>query len=147
MKTFGQIQTILTENRTPLDPAGMPEDAMKKIPGHTQIRYKMLWKKMGLPEDFETRIKAMGGEVLTGDFIGHTGYHFQKKWRERYQNGFPEMKTWHRNGNPAFERFMYDGSLHSKDGNPSFTIWDRNGIKEVEIWHKKGQVIKRLDGK
>lgn len=139
--------SILKESKETLDPAGMPDVVFKKLPAHTQIRYKMLWKKMNLSDNFKERVHEMGGYVLEKESFGDIGYHFPNQWRERYIEGFPEMKLWYNNGQQAFQRTMFDYSFHSKDGKPSFLAWDKSGQEQTKIWHKNGQEIKRWDKK
>lgn len=128
MKTFKQLQIILNENRKFLDPVGMPQEVLNKLTGHRQMEYKMMWKRMGLPLDFEERIIVMGGET------NHNGFDFGSSSRK--EGDFPVTAFWYENGHKASEFFFYKNGKEHRDGDkPAVIVYDANGkIIKKEFW-------------
>ena len=135
MKTFKQLQNLLTENKNNLDPAGVPNFAFDKLSAHEKMRYKTLWKKMGLPTDFEERIEKMGGKTTK------SGFDFGKRGRG---NDLPDFVIWYKNGQKTSEVFHKNGKEHRDGDKPAMILWYDNGQKSSEVFYKNGK--KHRDG-
>ena len=133
MKTFKQIQeSLLTESKNTLDPAGVPNFVFDKLNAHEKMRYKMMWKKMDLPTDFEERIKAMGGKS--------DGTFFDFGEKERKDGDFPSEVEWNSNGQKHLERYYKNGKKHRDGDKPAVIWWHENGQKELEWFFKNGKL-------
>ena len=143
MRTFKQLQNVLTENKNnkkwdPKDPAGVPDFVLKSA--HEKIQYKRdmmpLWKKLNLPTDFEERIEKMGGKTLK------SGFDFGERGRK--DGDFPSEVEWHENGQKELEVFYKNGNYHRDGDKPAEIHWYENGQKHAEWFYKNGN--KHRDG-
>ena len=137
MKTFKQLQNLLTENKNnkkwdPNDPAGVPDFVFKSA--HEKIQYKRemmpLWKKLNLPTDFEERINAMGGKTM------EYGFNFGKRGRG---NDLPDFVTWSKNGQKDRQFYYKNGKLHRDGDKPAMILWYENEQKQFERHYKNGK--------